>query len=85
MAYKSDQIVKEELLCIGNVGNLKIRIFPSDTHEDQRHWVDEGLCFGRRELLYGSCDGAWYIQEHWTVPSRGRKVTCDLLLLSREP
>ena len=68
MAYKSDQIVKEELLSIGDIGNLKRRIFPSDTQDDQMHWIDGGLCFGRRELLYGSCDGAWYAQENWTDP-----------------
>lgn len=68
MAYKSDQIVKEELLSIGNMGNLKIRVFPSDTQDDQMHWIDGGLCFGRRELLYGSCDGAWYTEESWTDP-----------------
>ena len=71
MTNKSDQIVKEELLSIGNVGNLKIRIFPSDTRDDQIHWIDGGLCFGRRDLLYGSCDGAWYTEESWTDPLTG--------------
>lgn len=71
MAYKSDQIVKNELLSIGGVGNLKMRIFPSGTRDDQKHWIDGGLCFGKRELLYGSCDGAWYTEENWIDPLTG--------------
>ena len=71
MAYKSDQIVKSELSSIGDMGNLKIRVFPPDTRDDQIHWVNGGLCFGRHELLYGSCDGAWYTEESWTDPLTG--------------
>lgn len=75
MAYKSDRIVKEELLSIGNMGDLKLRIFPGDSRDDQIHWVDGGLCFGKRELLYGSCDGAWYVEESWIDPLTGEPIS----------
>jgi hypothetical protein len=66
MAYKSDYIIKQELNSIGEIGRLKLRIFPGSSREDQIHWVDGGLCFGKADLLYGSNDGVWYLDdEEW--------------------
>lgn len=74
MAEKSDPIVKQELRTIGTVGSLELRCF-DDTKDDQVHWVQGGLCFGRHDLMYGSCDGIWYINEHWTDPLTGESVS----------
>lgn len=71
MAYKSDMVVKQELLSVGSMGDLKLRIFPGDSRNDQMHWVDGGLCFGKRDIMYGSCDGAWYVDEPWKDPLTG--------------
>jgi hypothetical protein len=68
MAYKSDMIVKQELQSIGSMGDLKLRIFPGDSRDDQLHWIDGGLCFGKRDWMYGSCDGAWYVDEPFKDP-----------------
>jgi hypothetical protein len=70
MAEKSDPIVKQELRTIGTVGNLELRCF-DDTRDDQSHWVQGGLCFGKHDLMYGSCDGIWYVDEPWTDPLTG--------------
>ncbi len=70
MAEKSDPIIKQELRTIGDVGNLKLRCF-DDTRDDQVHWVQGGLCFGKHDLMYGSCDGIWYADESWTDPLTG--------------
>lgn len=74
MAYKSDYIIKQELNSIGEIGKLKLRIFPGSSREDQIHWVDGGLCFGKPDLLYGSNDGVWYFDEQWTDPFSGQKA-----------
>jgi len=68
MANKSDEIIKRELLDIGDVGDLKLRVFPGGSHEDQKHWTDGGLSFGYDGIFYGSCDGAWYLNEEWQDP-----------------
>lgn len=73
MAFKSDYIIKQELNSIGEVGNLKLRIFPGSSREDQIHWVDGGLCFGKTGLLYGSNDAVWYVEEAWKDPLTNRK------------
>lgn len=75
MAYKSDYIIKQELISsIGEIRKLKLRIFPGSTREDQIHWVNGGLCFGKLDLLYGSNDGVWYFDEEWTDPFSGQKA-----------
>jgi len=68
MANKSDEIIKRELLDIGDVGNLKLRVFPGGSREDQKHWGDGGLSFGYDNIYYGSCDGAWYLEKEWQDP-----------------
>ena len=65
MANKSDEIIKRELLDIGELNNLKLRVFPGGSREDQKHWVDGGLSFGYGTIMYGSCDGVWYIEKTW--------------------
>lgn len=73
MTFKSDYIIKQELNSIGEIGNLKLRIFPGSSREDQSHWVDGGLCFGKTDLLYGSNDAVWYAEEKWEDPLSGKK------------
>ena len=75
MANKSDEMVKMELLSIGELGQLKLRVFPGGSFEDQKHWVDGGLCFGDGNVTYDSCDGIWYVDREWTDPLSGR--TCS--------
>jgi len=71
MAYKSDYIIKQELNSIGEIGTLKLRIFPGSSRQDQIHWVDGGLCFGKTDMLYGANDGVWYLDEEWEDPLSG--------------
>lgn len=73
MANKSDEIIKRELLDIGEINGLKLRVFPGGSREDQKHWVDAGLSFGFDNVMYGSCDGAWYAEREWTDPLSKRK------------
>lgn len=73
MANKSDEIIKRELLDIGEINGLKIRVFPGGSREDQKHWVDGGLSFGFDNIMYGSCDGAWYLEKPWVDPLSKRK------------
>lgn len=73
MANKSDEIIKRELLDIGEINGLKLRVFPGGSREDQKHWVDGGLSFGFDNVMYGSCDGAWYAEREWTDPLSKRK------------
>lgn len=68
MAEKSDQIIKNELSEIGELKDLKLRIFPVGSKEDQKHWMEGGLSFGYDSIRYGSCDGAWYKEENWRDP-----------------
>lgn len=74
MANKSDEIIKEELIGIGEIQGLKLRVFPGGSREDQKHWVDGGLSFGFDNIMYGSCDGAWYIEKPWVDPLSKRKA-----------
>lgn len=73
MAFKSDYIIKQELKSIGEIGDLKLRIFPGSSREDQLHWCDGGLCFGKTDLLYGSNDAAWFVEESWKDPISGKQ------------
>jgi len=73
MANKSDEIIKRELIDIGDVNGLRLRIFPGGSREDQKHWVDGGLSFGYENIMYGSCDGVWYVEKKWVDPLSGRE------------
>jgi hypothetical protein len=74
MANKSDEIIKREMLDIGDIGRLKLRVFPGGSREDQKHWVEGGLSFGVDNIMYGSCDGAWYAKGLWTDPLSKRET-----------
>lgn len=73
MANKSDEIIKRELLDIGELNSLKLRVFPGGSREDQKHWTDGGLSFGYGNIMYGSCDGVWYIEKSWQDKLSKRK------------
>ena len=67
MALSSDEIIKREI--IDNLGykhgNIKLRIFPQSSREDQNLFSDGGLTFGFDGVSYGSCDACWYTDEEW--------------------
>lgn len=66
MAYASDARIKRDLRRIGTQGKLNLRVF-DESHEDHKPWKEGGLRFG----IYGSNDGAWYINERWKDPITG--------------
>jgi len=70
VAYASDARIKRDLKKIGNQGKLKLRVF-DESHEDHKQWKKGGLRFG----IYGSNDGAWYLDEPWKDPITGE--ICD--------
>lgn len=73
MAYDSDAIIKKMFEDIGDCGELKLKIFPEDNKSDQLPWVEGGLSFGKKNLLYGSCDAVWYKEEEWLDPFNKQK------------
>lgn len=73
MAFDSDAIIKKMLEDIGDCGDLKLKIFPEDNKSDQRSWIEGGLSFGNKNLLYGSCDAVWYKEEEWLDPFNKQK------------
>jgi hypothetical protein len=62
MALSSDEIIKREI--IDKIGyktdNLKLRIFPQSSNEDQKNVEEGGLTFSYNGVNYGSCDAAWF-------------------------
>ena len=60
----SDQIIKDEIVRIlgTRVGNVKLRVFPQSSTEDQKLFEIGGLTFSHNGLSYGSCDAAWYVE-----------------------
>ena len=62
MALSSDEIIKREIIeKIGyEIGNLKIRIFPESSNDDQKLFEDGGLTFSYDGADYGSCDAGWF-------------------------
>jgi hypothetical protein len=73
MAQSSDDLIKEMFIKIGDINDLKLRIFRSDNTSDQKLWVDGGLSFGNEDLRYGSCDAGWYVEKEWTDTLTKRK------------
>lgn len=69
MALSSDEVIKREILdTIGSeVGELKLRIFPESSNEDQKRFEDGGLTFTHQGVDYGSCDACWYVEDKDTV------------------
>lgn len=69
MALSSDEVIKREILdTIGSkVGELKLRIFPESSNEDQKRFEDGGLTFTHQGVDYGSCDACWYVEDKDTI------------------
>lgn len=69
MALSSDEVIKREILdTMGyKVGELKLRIFPESSNEDQKRFEDGGLTFTHQGIDYGSCDACWYVEDKNTV------------------
>ena len=66
MATDSDAVIKQLIISeIGEKNNLKLRIFAESSNTDQKPWIEGGLSFGKRDLLYGSCDCVWYTENPW--------------------
>lgn len=67
MALSSDEIIKREIIdSLGyEHGDIKLRIFPQSSREDQCLFSDGGLTFGLNGVSYGSCDACWYVNENW--------------------
>lgn len=67
MALSSDEIIKREIIdTLGyKYGDIKLRIFPQTSREDQSLFSDGGLTFGFDNVFYGSCDACWYVDEKW--------------------
>lgn len=66
MALSSDEVIKREVVDqIGDVGDLKLRIFRESSREDQKLFSQGGLTFGVSGVSYGSCDACWYVEENW--------------------
>ena len=61
MALSSDEIIKREIIDeIGHeIGNLRIRIFPESSRDDQKLFENDGLTFSYHGVDYGSCDACW--------------------------
>ena len=61
MALSSDELVKREL--IDSIGvkyfNLKARVFPEGSNQDQMSFNEGGLTFSVKKTNYGSCDLAY--------------------------
>ncbi|MDR1761089.1 MAG: hypothetical protein LBR55_01420, partial [Bacteroidales bacterium] len=66
MALSSDEIIKREIIeTLGtSVGDLRLRIFPESSNDDQRLFADGGLTFSHNGVDYGSCDAGWYIRQN---------------------
>ncbi len=76
MALSSDEIIKHEIIeTLGyKYGNIKLRIFPQSSREDQKLFSAGGLTFGYKGVSYGSCDACWYIDEEWIDGFNNKKI-----------
>jgi len=76
MALSSDEIIKREIIDILGYehGDIKLRIFPQSSREDQDLFSDGGLTFGFNGVPYGSCDACWYIDEEWIDGFNNKKI-----------
>lgn len=76
MALSSDEIIKREIIDqVGQkVGDNKIRIFPQSSNDDQKPFFEGGLTFGFKDVLYGSCDACWTVNEPWIDGYKHAKV-----------
>ena len=62
MALSSDEIVKREIIeTFGPIyRDLRLRVFPEGSNDDQRLFSDGGLTFSKDGVDYGSCDAGWF-------------------------
>ena len=73
----SDQIIKNEIIeKVGTTrGNVRLRIFPEGSNDDQILFEEGGLTFGEDGIFYGSCDAVWYINnKEWIHPYNHEKL-----------
>ena len=57
----SDQIIKFEIKDkVRKFPNIKLRIFPDSSNEDQKLVSEGGLTFSHNNIDYGSCDAGWF-------------------------
>ena len=66
MALSSDEIIKREIVEeLGTiVRDLRLRIFPEGSNDDQRLFTKGGLTFSYAGVDYGSCDAGWFIKKN---------------------
>ena len=66
MALSSDEIIKREIIeTFGtSIGDLRLRIFPESSNDDQQLFTNGGLTFSKDGVNYGSCDAGWYIRQN---------------------
>lgn len=83
MAFSSDEIIKREI--IEKVGykfkNIKLRIFPEASNDDQLLFSNGGLTFGYGNVVYGSCDACWYIDDKWLDGYNNIEVDCKPIIV----
>jgi hypothetical protein len=67
MAMSSDRLIKQEIFNkVGDVRpDLKLRVFPDTSNQDQKRFSEGGLTFGFNGVSYGSCDAAWVTAGVW--------------------
>ena len=73
----SDEIIKHEIVTtVGtSYNNIRLRIFPQSSNFDQVPFSEGGLTFGVNNVLYGSCDAVWYIEnKNFTDPYNNRSI-----------
>ncbi len=63
MALSSDEIIKREIIETfkDSIGELRLRIFPQSSNDDQLLFTKGGLTFSSKGVSYGSCDACWFI------------------------
>ena len=60
----SDQVIKYEIKDkIQKFHNIKLRIFPDSSNQDQERIENGGLTFSFDGVDYGSCDAGWFSEE----------------------
>ncbi|MDR1543422.1 MAG: hypothetical protein LBS50_03225 [Prevotellaceae bacterium] len=66
MALSSDEIIKREIMETfgASIGDLRLRIFPESSNDDQVLFTEGGLTFSKDGVDYGSCDAGWFIRKN---------------------
>lgn len=76
MSQSSDELIKREIInaTLDTKTDLKLRIFPQSSRQDQFTFAKGGLTFGKNNVLYGSCDAVWYVNGNWTDGYDDRQI-----------